>query len=73
MEAADECNQSIAGLLEGLNASYELQRPLEVYCGNNELMATVPEDKRRAAELLLYDFQDSGTLLPDDERFGSNL
>lgn len=65
--AADECNQSIASLLEGLNSSYELQKPLEVYCSTEEIK-TVPEDKRRAAELLLHDFQDSGTLLPQEDR-----
>jgi len=66
--AADDCNQSIATLLEGLNASYELQKPLEDFCENGEAIDQAPEDKRRAAELLLYDFQDSGTLLPPDQR-----
>ena len=66
--AADECNQSIANLLEDLNASHELQKPLEDFCSSEVAISQAQEDKRRAAELLLYDFQDSGTLLPPDQR-----
>ena len=34
-QAADECNQEMGGIVETLNASYDLQKPLEDFCSRN--------------------------------------
>ena len=65
--AADECNQTMGGVVETLNATYALQKPLEIFCSSPDFK-TYPEDKQRCARLLLHDFQQSGTLLPESER-----
>ena len=65
--AADECNQTMGGVVETLNATYALQKPLEIFCSSPDFKS-YPEDKQRCARLLLHDFQQSGTLLPESDR-----
>ena len=42
-KAADACNQKMGQVVETLNATYALQKPLEVYCSSDDIKHVSPD------------------------------